>query len=81
MAVNGNEQIYSPDNLDPYQQPSPRGSTGFYTGSDSMQPMNTQDIRHDSVAISEVDGGSYFPSTSPASPYGRAQQYQVHYVS
>jgi hypothetical protein len=84
VAANRTEQDYFPDtNL--YQQSSPPGPMGFYTATDSLQPMNREDQRHASVqysVISEADveppRGTYFPSTSPVSPYERPHPYPVH---
>jgi hypothetical protein len=80
-AANGTEQVYSPDS-DPYEQPSPPGSMGFYSAIDSIQPINSHDPRHASAqysVISEVDAepprGSYFPSAAPVSPFAMAHPY------
>jgi len=81
VAMNGPEQNYSLD-ADPYQQLPPPGSTGFYTAEDPMQSTDRCDPRHVSIqysVVSEVDAeprrGSYFPPTTPVSPYERAHPY------
>lgn len=83
-AVNGIEQTYSLD-TDPYQQPSPPSSTGFYNAADALQPMNIHDPRHASTqysVVSEVGAepprGSYFPPATPVSPYERSPPYYGH---
>ena len=70
VAANGTEQTYSPDS-DPYEQPSPPGSMGFYAAIDSIQPINSQDPRHASAQYSVIVRWTPSHHVVPISPQPR----------